>query len=194
MARVRQLCLADERDLLALVSNRRPKKIGIDGASGAGKTTLAEHLAQDLGYGLVPLDDYVVTNSNLTVEEEMQLRQDGFVKSLEYPRLRADLRGKRTFVVEGACLLAVLRQLKRSLDMLIYVKRLQGGCWSDNPALISEQARSGRALHWFEHEVLVYHLSYEPQLHAQVVFCRDADTENRREMASPRAARFPEKV
>lgn len=43
-------------DLLALIRQRRPKTIGIDGVSGVGKSTLAHALADALGGTVIPGD------------------------------------------------------------------------------------------------------------------------------------------
>lgn len=45
-------------DLLALIRQKKPKTVGIDGVSGVGKSTLAARLAEALGGNVVPCDAF----------------------------------------------------------------------------------------------------------------------------------------
>ena len=177
MSNESQLNLNDEQELVSLVSKHRHKKIGLDGLPGVGKTTLAEHLATALGLDLVKLDDYFSTNPCPTDEEILRLRQEGFVNSLDYERLQADLRGMKSFVIEGICLLEVLNRLDTHLDLIIYVKKQHLGQWVDDPARVSGRSHGGndREIDLITQETLRYHSSHNPQDSAEVIFWRNSD-------------------
>lgn len=142
--------------------------IAIDGVPGAGKSTLREQLAKDLGAGEVDLDDFLIRN------------QGKFVDALRMEDLAAALTSaRRPIVASGICMLQVLHRLKREPDALIYVKRMAIWGWADADEVEGSQieelaAISGLSDHEMvlELEVRAYHRQFMPQEVAQVVFER----------------------
>jgi len=122
-------------DLLAC----NAKLIAIDGRLAAGKTAAAKALAARLNCARLHLDDYL----------EPGTRQ--FVASLRFDALRRALDGHRgRIVIEGICLLNVLRQLQLVPEYLVYV---------DTPAAQPE----GRLSSLLGNELSEYELGYRPQ-------------------------------
>lgn len=118
--------------------------LAIDGFHGAGKTALACDLATQLAVDVVHLDEYLRRN------------QGGYVDFLQYQEL-ADALRRRPLIVEGVCILAVLRRLDIAPDILIYVT--------------SRKRRAEKTSH-LAREVLEYHRLFEPSRVADVIYCR----------------------
>ncbi len=96
--------------LLQSLRSNRLRIVGIDGALGSGKTTLAQHLSEELQCECLHLDSY------------LQRSQGSFVCSIRYDELHdAIALKKRPFILEGLCLLAVLERLSLRPDFLVYV-------------------------------------------------------------------------
>ncbi len=85
--------------------------ICIDGANGLGKSSLALWLAWQLGAVAIPLDLYVVQDSN-----PLRWRTEDLRRVID-ARLRVG-----PAVVEGVLALNALEALKRSPDFLIFVE------------------------------------------------------------------------
>jgi hypothetical protein len=95
------------------------RRIGIDGATGAGKSYLAEELSQALDLPVLDVNDYLHKN------------QGGYVDFIDYPALQAALSSMPALILCGACLRQVLANLGASLDGHIYIMRMQNGLWAD---------------------------------------------------------------
>jgi hypothetical protein len=98
------------RQLIEGLRSDRVRLIGVDGAPGAGKTTVARYLAKALGAVCVHVDSFLTEG------------QGTYVLSIDYVALRQAIsQERRTAVVEGLCLLAVLDRLSLKPDFLVYV-------------------------------------------------------------------------
>ena len=117
--------------------------LGIDGPLGAGKTSLADILAAEIGVRCVHLDDLLAADKN------------GFVAHLDYPALVNEL-GDLPVIIEGVCLLQVLERVDLGVDLLVYV---------DSPRI-----QRTRTLEPVEHEVSEYRERYLPREKASIVF------------------------
>ena len=111
-------------DLLEITRRLKSKEfelIVIDGVDGSGKSTLANILAKDLGYLHINLDDYLEKNRGT------------YVEYIKYDLLKNKiLSTSLPILLEGACVLSVLRNLEIDHDFLIYNKRmLNFGRWRD---------------------------------------------------------------
>ena len=98
--------------------------VGIDGVPGVGKSTLAKHVAAQLGCQQLSLDDFLVR------------KLDCYVDAIRFDELRAAVASASSqggvIIVEGLCLLAVLERIAVRLDLLVYVKRCStSGRWLD---------------------------------------------------------------
>lgn len=168
--------LAEVVEILREVS---AKRIGIDGADGVGKTTLARDIAKSIGFTHLNLDDFLEKN------------QGGFVHFIKYDDLRAKA-AQPTFVVEGVCLLEVLARARITIDALVYVKRYHLGYWPDECELeiagpleaflsrerellarISEQADQGNLD--LGEEIIRYHYEHRPHTKATLIYRRNDD-------------------
>ena len=91
--------------------NRMPLLIGIDGADGVGKSSLASWLAWQLGMPTVHLDFYLIHGS-----EPMAW----MVKEINRI-IGQRIDGERPMIIEGTFLLDILEQIEWQPDFLIYV-------------------------------------------------------------------------
>jgi len=91
------------------------KAVAIDGALGSGKTTIAKALGRRLGLPAFHLDDFV------------SKRRGSYLKYMRHHRLALRLPASGKFIIEGVCVLEVLRKLRVQPSVLIYVKRMVSG-------------------------------------------------------------------
>jgi hypothetical protein len=109
----------DLTDLVEFIKKRNYSRIGIDGICGVGKSTLAKNISTELNFRHINLDDYLIKH------------QCGFLSHLKYEDLRNDLVDNNEHIVEGICLLEILKRTASNIDLLIYVKRINRGLWAD---------------------------------------------------------------
>ncbi|MER8792342.1 hypothetical protein NKH71_31710 [Mesorhizobium sp. M0983] len=91
------------------LAKRRPHIIAVDGYLGAGKTTVSVEIAARLNYSCLHIDDF------------LRPHEGSFLPSLRYECLESGMM-KSHVVIEGVCVLAVLRRLNLASDVLIYVR------------------------------------------------------------------------
>ncbi|MGF6549364.1 hypothetical protein [Paraburkholderia youngii] len=132
-------------DLVVALRPPARRLFAIDGYQGTGKTTLAVEISGRLGVPCVHLDEY------------LNKQKGGFVKFLRYSELSSVLR-QRPLIVEGVCVLAVLKNLGMTPDVLVYVQ-------SKEP---SASTPRGRGL--LASEVRTYHRSCKPEAVADVIY------------------------
>ena len=108
-------------EIVTKLKSRDFRLIAIDGVDGSGKSRLASKLANKLGYVHINLDDY------------LEKHRGGFLGHIKYELLKIKMENiKLPVIIEGVCLLAVLRNLKKDPDLLIYIKRMSDdGWWRD---------------------------------------------------------------
>ena len=94
------------------VTQRGATIITVDGRLGVGKTTVAKLLSNHIDYDCLHLDNFITT------------RKGQFVNNLDFASLKAAVR-ERPIIIEGICLLAVLKKLNITADLDIFVKGLQ---------------------------------------------------------------------
>jgi hypothetical protein len=150
--------------------------IAVDGAPGAGKSTLACNLANAIGVSEpLHLDDYL--------PEEPDEAGRHYGELIDQDALRRDLQSRhaaddRAVIIEGVCILDVLERIGSTPDLLIYLKRVDSdGLWPDewlcDPSLIDADhpllAQRGAPL---DRMIVSYHLKFDPLSRAQVVFLR----------------------
>jgi hypothetical protein len=151
------------------------RNIGIDGASGTGKTTLALQIKQQFGGAVISIDN------NISPHE------GAYWASVQWQSLRARLEEAkehdRLLIFDGVCLLKILECLAINLDLLIYVRRVnQDDEWLDdwlcegdlNEALtrISNMERKTPGVGNLDREIAEYHHQYKPLGRADCVFNR----------------------
>ena len=129
--------------------NRLPLIIGIDGRSGAGKSSLASWLAWQLGMPSVHLDLYVERDS-----EPLSWRYEDLARVIT-----ARLALKRPIIVEGICLCQPLQAIDRDPDYWVWVENLggpkPGPCdpTGDYVAEFNPEANADFTLTWKQPEV-----------------------------------------
>ena len=93
------------------------EKVAVFGNAGAGKSTLAKHLAAITGLPLYPLDAIKFRSGKYRPEE----RDGGEVSQEEYLRLHADLLKRDRWIIDGYDSVASAWQRFDAADTLIYV-------------------------------------------------------------------------
>lgn len=153
-------------DLVAVIEGREvlPRAITIDGAPGAGKTTMGASLAQKLCVQHLDLDWFLERDQDVFVDA---LRVEEFLRvSALYQRM----------VISGVCIVEVLDRLKIKDAFKVYLKRVDAGKWADEEELYGnflEEAESlGAASGALRYEVRGYHRHVRPDENADVIFCR----------------------
>ena len=102
------------RNGLGYPDERRPLLIGIDGADGSGKSSLAAWLSWQMEIPALHLDVYVVRDS-----DPLSWCYDDLRRAIE----GAQSGGRRPVLVEGVLLLHVLEQINRTPEFLVFVER-----------------------------------------------------------------------
>lgn len=161
------------------------RRVGIDGFTGCGKSTLAKELSTSLGLDLLSIDDYLNQN------------QGSYFDQLKLEDLQRAYRQHLGCILEGVCLLKVLEAAQLEIDAIVYVKRMQHGIWTDesecdvNPENVDhslgeverlvtlsstwEVDNSGESRAGLPHlveEIIRYHASYRPFERADFVYLR----------------------
>ena len=176
---------SNTNELISFLRRNRFSRIGIDGVNRSGKSTLANNIAEVIGYPHINLDDYLLKN------------QGGFLDHLKYNEIREFICNARDYIIEGVCLLDVLKQTNTDIDCLIYVKKITGGDWMDEPDCqlegSLEQAIHDRKLLvqliestedvpvtlGLAEEIMRYHDFFKPHMMADIVFLRETTNKNR---------------
>ncbi len=172
--------MSDFRDLISALTKQTQTSsvriIGIDGASGVGKTTLAHQLQKEIGGVVISIDDFV------------EQHQQAYFSSIQWERLIASIETLRSstqfLILDGVSLVKVLERLAMKPDYLIYVRRVnEFGDWSDDwlceedRDLNATLARIDRmekvpGTGNLDREIAEYHNKYKPLRKAQYVFDR----------------------
>ena len=110
-----------------LIKRTRPLVVAIDGELGAGKTTLASELSRIHNYSCIHLDDF------------LQQEQGMFVNAIKLSELRKALHvAKRPLIIEGICLLQILRLLDVSPSVHVFLGHEHGNVQYKSSPIISE--------------------------------------------------------
>lgn len=169
-----------------------PVLVSIDGVDGSGKTMVADYMVEQIGCGVIHLDEHIDENRGAYV---------GFIHSDELKS--AILEAKKTsrcVFVEGVCVLQVLENIGLQPDCKIYVKKLKWGqYWIDGNIYdgamtleekLSLEERGIRefadlegdplqegdiALSGLMRDVITYHWTYRPDENADIVFGNQTD-------------------
>ena len=154
--------------------------IAVDGALGAGKSTLARAVAEELGGRVISLDDAYLEKH--TGAYRSSVRHEALYEDVE--RFRTE---ERVVVIEGICLLEILEAAGVTADVAIYVKRIdQSGSWADAEICDHtrgldtileginsfEQAASTPGAYDLQREVAEYHCKRGPLQEATFAFRR----------------------
>lgn len=167
-----QVELTDVQSLINHLRNNgvgsKPLRVGIDGSHGIGKSTLAYCLACHLHAPVVSVDQFIFRDDRPYVE---RIRPE--LKEL-YDHYMAT---RRIFFIEGVCLLSVLEKNGLSLDILIYVRKLDSvGEWYESELYNGTESvgdwtnRISALPEVLEKQVAQYHLKYRPFNKADFVY------------------------
>jgi energy-coupling factor transporter ATP-binding protein EcfA2 len=189
-------------ELAAALRSRLPQGgsicIAVDGVDGSGKTRLASSLASMLNAKHVELDKYLLSGQCL------------YADALQYHHLASTLSEAMqlglTLIVEGLCVLKVLKRLSIRQDLLVYVKRMgPADSWTDgsycgergSPAEFSKDVHrmfapidlDGSSKSVDDDislllEVAFYHFDFEPLREADVVFLSRSEMEPQAEITA----------
>ena len=104
---------SDILDIIKEVKRKNARLIIVDGVNGSGKSTLAGEIAKKLGLLHINLDDYIEKNRGY------------FAKYIKYDLLKNEIDNTISpFIIEGVCVLNILKNLNIKHDFLIYIKRM----------------------------------------------------------------------
>lgn len=137
--------------------------IGIDGWTGAGKTSLAKALASVIG-GLCFDLDSVLEQQKPGVEAG----KSGYVERLRLSDIKRALSGDGLRFVSGVCLRDALERAEISADTFVYVKRMAVWGWADELTL-SGVVTGGGSL---QQELRTYHDKWHPYETSDYIFER----------------------
>jgi uridine kinase len=149
--------------------------IGIDGVMGAGKTTLAQNILQQIPGILFGIDEYLDKHKG---QYQKHIFYSKLINDIEYRIYEGDKR----FIIEGICLLSILKKIGITPNVIIYIKHLtELGCWDDqeicDPSISMEEANNNICK--FEtkpgqgdkdRELAEYHRKFQPIQKADIVF------------------------
>ena len=138
--------IASIAELSRALENRDAAIIGVDGYLGAGKTTVAVGLSRQTRYACVHLDDYLGPH------------EGGFVENLDLSGLKAAI-NERPIIIEGLCLLEVLKRLWTDADFLVYVAGVRPSRKESDKKIFDEADN--------------YRHAYQPTERADVIFDMD---------------------
>jgi len=150
-----------------VVKNERKKGnllVGIDGASGSGKTNLSYKIAGEMAFLVLNLDDFLSPQLNV------------YFKAFNFGILRSRvsniLNKEEGIVIEGCCLLKVLSFLSLEMDVLIYCKEISEGTriWNYGNYFDSDLPSSREGISALEKEVVEYHDKFKPWEKADIFF------------------------
>lgn len=179
----------DIESLQRIVRKTGWQRISIDGIDGAGQAQAAEALAEELGFPVLDINDYLYRN------------QGGFVDFIDYAALNAAMATMPAYILSGVCMQEILSRVQTEVDGHIYIKRMQQGFWVDEEqcvfpdgvdAAIQTLSENFAAISRFMDEpvermieggdeeaamltpeVMRYHDSYQPQETADLLFERE---------------------
>ena len=109
-------------DIVEEIKSKNAHYIVIDGTDGSGKSSLANKIANKMGFIHINLDNYLDENHGY------------FVEHIKYDLLNKKIEDANSpIIIEGVCALAVIKKLKIKCDLHIYIKRMADfGYWKDN--------------------------------------------------------------
>ena len=102
-----------------------PLIISIDGVGDTGKTTLANLIIEKFGGEHIEVDNYLTEGKGKYIP---------FIqyKSLKKDFLYAQARHPTLLIIEGLCILAILKKLKIGSHLSVYIKQIdKDGSWED---------------------------------------------------------------
>ena len=159
------------------LSSRAHLIVGIDGAPGVGKSTLAKQLTEEFDGLSVSLDDY------------LDAHKGTYLPHLDFQRLKKDIHAHLDqdaplLTIEGLCLPAVLDKVGTNPNILVYIKCLDNdGEWHDQ-AICDENRDLTQILRYIKkYETLIgigdsdkelarYHNNYRPTARADFILSR----------------------
>lgn len=179
------------KELEKIIADRKPSIIAIDGIYGSGKTTLAKELADRFGFGLIHSDNF------------LNKKTGEYYNAIRFDELRDQINSyKEPIIIEGCCLLKILKRVGCTSEITVYVQRLQYGHWIDEEDFVTtgdiEAFIEKRNADIYEFSVchasalgeefdesdtdclsgltkdlIRYHSAYEPHAVANVIFARE---------------------
>jgi hypothetical protein len=188
--------ILSEEKILKVLKEKINRKtnliIGVDGFFGSGKTNFVKNFLQKkLQIETVFLDDYLIE------------KRGGYFINLRIDNLKQHvsslLKSKLPFIIEGVCLLKILKEINITYDVLIYIKRMSKALGSASNLWCDEDdcTFAGDIDEWEKHEisrtleydskansidikeqialpkeVVAYHQIFKPHKVNNIIYCR----------------------
>ena len=139
-------------------------RIIVDGDPGAGKTTLAGKIANDLAYKVISFDDYL--------PGDFEGEPKPYVDQIGYDALQKEiLASEEKIVIEGVLALKVLAKLNVRQDYHIFMKRYDGDIGWVFGQYLGERSRPPRDKFW--QEIVEYYKELKPFDICNLLLSRD---------------------
>jgi energy-coupling factor transporter ATP-binding protein EcfA2 len=165
------------QELAHMLSLQGIRLVLVDGAHGSGKSTLASTLGGLLNARVIEADSFLRKN------------QGSYFPNLDLKSLRASIDPACICILEGICMLQVIRALQLKPDAVVYVKRMARWGWADEDDLVpsspvethlaqlKEQASQfsdsdEEATLGLWEEVIRYHVQFAPHTQPDFVYLR----------------------
>jgi hypothetical protein len=124
-------------------------RIVIDGDQGAGKTTLANEIAEELNASVISLDEFLLGN------------HDDYWKQINYDSLRSKIMSSGAkIIIEGVCILKILAQIQVRHDYHIFVELRNGFVGWEYGHYLSEKSKPPRSK--LMQDIIAYYREFRP--------------------------------
>jgi hypothetical protein len=118
---------SDLSHIVEILKSSSLKVLAVDGFPGAGKSTLANFIAEKLNWQHINLDDYIEKHQGQYINSMQNYKIIDLINTQKVP-----------VIIEGLCLLQILQINNIDYDFLIYVKKISlSGNWIDKDEYFS---------------------------------------------------------
>lgn len=134
-------------------STNASRVIAIDGYIGIRKSNLAYRIASELKIDVISIDNFVSINKDRF-----------YLNALNFGILKSKIDGlkkyKESFIIEGICILDVLKRINTQSNILIYCKKVdRNGAWIQRGKIYYKENSADESYYG---DITKYHYKYKP--------------------------------
>ena len=156
-------CVINE--LKKKIKDRKGLIIGIDGFSGVGKSVFAEKIIEDINMEYIKIDKSI---DECNDKNKNYIRYVDIVKTEELKnKIRKKLSQNKNLVIDGVCLLEVLKSIGRKADFLIYIKEIS--LISNELVFNGKIKREIEKIDFLEEDIIFYHQKFNSHKKADFI-------------------------